>query len=232
MSSANRFFQDHIDDGSLVLWHDYRSGSLRDWSGRGNDGTATATVQWMDRGFFFPTGACIRTPVIDLTATNNVTLVALSACYLPTGASGIMAEFGAGLFPVGDFSFYGNSIPPLMAYGVLVGNVGASDACVPLLGSPTPDFSAMSLWSVNFDMSGGPGVQEVTTYRNGVLTLSTPTVNNNNTGNFGNNRLNIGSRNNGASYPFMGVIRSTIMTNRALTATEHAQMYDAVTRLG
>jgi len=45
--------QDLIDEGALVLYHDYRSGSLRDWSGNGNDGTGT-DVQWTNRGLKFP----------------------------------------------------------------------------------------------------------------------------------------------------------------------------------
>lgn len=58
----NRFIQDRIDDGSLVLYHDYRSGSLRDWSGNGRDGTATAAVQWDNKRIRMQPGGYVSVP--------------------------------------------------------------------------------------------------------------------------------------------------------------------------
>jgi hypothetical protein len=46
------FIQDSIDDGSLVLYHDYRRGDTQDLSGEGNHGTQSNT-NWSSRGLEF-----------------------------------------------------------------------------------------------------------------------------------------------------------------------------------
>jgi hypothetical protein len=230
MSSANRFFQDHIDDGSLVLWHDYRSGSLRDWSGRGNDGTATAAVQWMNRGLYFPVaGARVDVAAIDLTATNNITVGALiSGGFAPTAGARIFVS--TSLAGTVGFSLYCLGGPINILSGILNGDVGFTDSETTNAATPVADWNKVSLFACNMD-KGAVAAGEVTPYRDGVVAPYATVLANNNTNNFGNQALRIGDDVAGGFISLTTVL-SVVLFNRKLTATEHAQMYDAVTRLG
>jgi len=64
------FIQDSIDDGSLVLYHDYRAGHTQDLSGQGNHGTNTG--YWATDGLQF--GATDEVTVTDGGAATELQL--------------------------------------------------------------------------------------------------------------------------------------------------------------
>lgn len=87
--------QDLIDEGALVLYHDYRAGHLLDLSGQGNDGVATA-VMW-GRGAHFP-GSTSKVTVADaaeLQLTEG-TLIALGDFTSQRGTDTFIAKRDAG----------------------------------------------------------------------------------------------------------------------------------------
>lgn len=68
--------QSLIDEGALVLYHDYRAGHMQDLSGQGNDGVATNT-SWTEGLNFLGTGVVTvaDAPVLQLTTGALVALV-------------------------------------------------------------------------------------------------------------------------------------------------------------
>jgi len=88
--------QQLIRDSELVLYHDYRSRSFRDWSGNGNDGVPTS-VDWTGRGIQFPDGTSwIQVPdSLELRLTEG-TLVALGDFDSQTTAEQIVSKRDAG----------------------------------------------------------------------------------------------------------------------------------------
>ncbi len=67
-----------IDEGALVLYHDYRAGHMLDLSGNGNDGVPTDVV-WQGEGVGFPLGTSVITvadsPELQFTDGSLVILV-------------------------------------------------------------------------------------------------------------------------------------------------------------
>lgn len=226
MSSANRFFQDHIDDGSLVLWHDYRSGSLRDWSGRGNDGTFQGTPQWDNRRVWLGYNTQNTILVADsaslrLGSFTLASYVALNRRYVDLTRIGrlIMKRDGGGNnydFIYDYTSAMGTGVPNLSL--ITGGVVSTFNYTIPpnprdlIVVSCTSNQQAQYYVNGVFVGQGALAVGVIDTAYNATMMI----------GNYP-----------GFLYSFDGgYFLSSIVLNRQLTATEHAQMYDAVTRLG
>jgi len=73
--------QQKIRSGSLKLYHDYRSGTLLDFSGNSNDGTVTGTLPFTKQGVVFNRITGSDNPYIDVNSnlgiTANLTVVAV-----------------------------------------------------------------------------------------------------------------------------------------------------------
>ena len=71
------FIQSSIRDGSLVLYHDYRSGSFQDFSGNGNDGTPISDPHWNGDSLMFAASSWVQvTDSVELQLT-ALTIVCL-----------------------------------------------------------------------------------------------------------------------------------------------------------
>ena len=95
--------QQLIREGSLVLWHDYRSGCAHDWTNNDNDGVFNNTL-WVDDGMTFPSVSSrivtTDSPELHLTEgalialgnfqTNNTYEIYISKC----GVGGVNYQFG------------------------------------------------------------------------------------------------------------------------------------------
>lgn len=217
----NRFIQDRIDDGSLVLYHDYRSGSLRDWSGNGNTGTVQGAPWWNGKGLEFTVNAgisCITVADAASLRLTAVTLVVYGKHHRYRSALGatnvMMSKYGGGATPANyilsqdiaggndRIGFYGGG------WQYITYSISGSDLVAVNGSSNTiPELFVNGLSVGNF--GGASGVFDTTAGQ----------------------VVGIGSYS-ATPFPCAALpVKAALIFNRKLTATEHAQMYDALKRL-
>lgn len=194
--------------------------AVTDWSGNGTSITQVTASKQPSKsgkngvpGFAFDgVNDCLQTGNIDLATTAGIT-VAWSQIRTLT-ISGVSWEIST------DQNFS------------TVGAIGFSDANDNAGLKGNVDYSSRSWTAFDskwyaiaavLDKSLASG-SEVAAYRNGAQPTYTGSANANNTNNFGNVPLFVGSRNNGAAFPFQGNIGHVILIKRALTAAEAAEL--------
>lgn len=205
------------DDDAVATWTD-RSGNGR------NATQATGTKRPLYKTNiisgkpvlrFDSTDDCLTVSAIDFTGTNGLTLFVVTA-NITSATDRVIIESSASFSAnAGSFICYRDTSNKVNTN--LRGNVGSS-LCV----GTTNITSAATLISGVYDMSLA-AASEAQLYINGVAE-GVHTGSTNNTANFGNYAINIGSRNNGASLPLGGDIAEIILYNRALTTTERQQV--------
>jgi len=82
----SNLIQKLIRSGECVLYHDYRSGCARDWSGNGNSGVLTAT-QWTNSGIRFPASTSL------ITVTDSPELQTTEGTYIVFSESGFFEQY-------------------------------------------------------------------------------------------------------------------------------------------
>jgi hypothetical protein len=88
---------DLISEGALVMYHDYRSGSFRDWSENDNDGTPTG-VTWATRAINYPSPTTPKIVVSNASElqTTEGTLVVLCELFNASGTKRLITKRDAG----------------------------------------------------------------------------------------------------------------------------------------
>lgn len=81
--SNYRLTQELIDDGSMALYQDYRSGTLLDWSGNGNSGAASSGCRLIGAGGSI--GFSANTDEITVTNSASLGVTNMSLIVLSTG---------------------------------------------------------------------------------------------------------------------------------------------------
>jgi hypothetical protein len=153
----------------------------------------------------------LQTPTIDLTATDKLT-VCLGVRYT-SPATQVILETS----PAADTFFDGT-----FAFAVMPAAVWAGRGTVTVV-MPTADtLNADAVHSCQFDIGGATANDEIKPSLNGALVGSTATGSIG-TGNFGVWPLNIGARSGEGAF-FAGRIYGIVLTGRALTGAEYAQL--------
>lgn len=212
-----------IRSNNLVMWHDYRSRSLRDWSGNGNNGTAVNTPKWADGAVQFGDNSLQRLQVATGPTWNftNFTFLALARRWRPAGGGyatfnacdiihrvgPVTADFAWRLELSGVssmFYLYDNTL----ARGLIYNNCGNNR----LMAINGGDLSAAQLFA--------DGVS-VGTYGAANFNFNTNQVGN----------IGIGNNTAGALPTVLARLglQAVLVVNRKLTATEHAQIYGELT---
>ena len=212
------FVQNCIRDGSLVLYHDYRSGTALDWSGNGKNGVllplGTVFTGKGLRVFSVNPAEALGTTAIDLSGTAECSLLwKCSTLGDPFNTCLTMPSNWAVVF---DSIFLGSSAFGNKRAQISVkGDVGYTSWVTATYETP-PDcvFSA----SLNKAL---PAANEVVGYINGAQSGAI-LINSNNTNNFGNNSPYAGKS---ATTSHVGNIESFMIFNRALSAAEHFQLH-------
>lgn len=211
--------QQLIRDGSLVLYHDYRSGTAYDWSGHGNHGEIGADCKWIGNGLSMTTvggTAYVRVPddvslqftegtwiaFLDPAFHNNKSGSSIIRILFRSTAEGVMA-LAAVLTSATDsrLYFYGDGASSFTNSGVI------------------PSIGASTFLAVNFANGQKPGF-----YTNGLFAedggaVSTITA--------ADGDVYIGNSSSG-NAPVGGSMSGAMMINRQLTATEHAKLYSEI----
>lgn len=196
--------------GGCVLYHDYRSGSFRDWSGAGNDGTPT--LAGLTRG-----GA-------DFHAQSKlVTVPYASGLDLGGGSALSVVVIGNDVFKAVDTTaprFCEQS----SGFGFLVQNdgsylrlqIGVSEAS---LAGVTSITTVSKSFGVNWTNGSAPNFYTDGVYRgDGHQSLSSSS---------NTSDIVVGNRA-ALNRAFAQTMSAICFFNKALSATEHAQVYDAL----
>jgi len=190
-------------EGVLALYHDYRSGRRVDYSGNGNNGTATA-VGFTKQGAGF-LGTTARILVTSSPTLQSVTGT-LVGCYTVsnnTAPTRIINKRGV----TTQIDYFQASTTQLALF---------DGTNVPLLTVPRTNGKVCN--SVSWTSGGTPvGYQNGVLVGNYSLTL-TPVLN--------NTDVTIGNQNIGiANVLSTQIVHYALIINRVLTATEHARLY-------
>jgi hypothetical protein len=202
---SKSFLQTAIDDGRLVLWHSYRSGSFVDKSGNGRNGTPT------DVNF---TGDGIQV----LSSTGNVSVDDDAALQLTTGC---IVSFGPIYFPDATVR---RMVSKRDSGGTNYEFRGVSDSLRFFDGTSVRTLAVSNLdlklyRAVNFQ-SGSTPVGFVEGVNAGNFSGSVAPVKNDAPISIGNINPSIGSGSN-----VIGNLGDILIFNAELTETEHAQLY-------
>jgi hypothetical protein len=199
---VSSFIQQSIDDGSLVLYHDYRLREARDLSDNGNHGALT-DVQWTGRGARFPQ------------STSKITVADSPELQLVQGALAVFGDLTDGVTADDriiskrdsggtNYEVRLDSIPRIEFYdGSSVVNLSVS-------------VSGKKYSGINFVQSGIPqGFIEANSVGSfdGSATISVNDAD-----------LIIGNAFSNAQ-PMQGALQAALIFNRPLTETEHARLY-------
>jgi len=190
-------------EGVLALYHDYRSGRLVDYSGNGNNGTATAVGFTKQGSGFLGTTSRILVPSSPTLQSATGTLI---GCYtVSNNAPQIRIINKRGAASQIDW-FQLNTTQLAMFDGTNLPTV------------TVPKTNGKVCNSVSWTSGGTPvGYQNGVSVGNYSLTL-TPVLN--------NTDVTIGNQNIGiANVLSTQIVHYALIINRALTATEHARVY-------
>ena len=211
------FIQNSIRDGSLVMFHDYRSGTALDWSGNGNHGTLPPdTTIFTGRGlrvFSVNPAQAITVPNLDFSNTAECSWIWKSSCIgEPFNTCFIWpSNWTTSITSV----FIGSITTTKRVQMTTKGDVGYNTWY-----TASNDTPPRAVFGASFNKAL-PGNQETRGFINGVLSGAT-VVTPNNTNNFGVNTLYAGKS---ATTPYIGNIEGIMAFNRALTADEHLALY-------
>ena len=194
------FIQQSIDDGSLVLYHDYRLREARDLSGNGNHGALT-DVQWTGRGARFPQ------------STSKITVA--DSPELQLSGAGTLAMYGQTFVHVANDIFFGKRDGGGTNYQFYTGsgNLALFDGSV--VRTLVTDISGSNYVAVNLDNTPKAFIDGV--YRglfNGDLNFTPDDA-----------PLGIASLPTTSNQNFRKRVWSALIFNRPLTETEHARLY-------
>lgn len=190
-------------EGVLALYHDYRSGRLVDYSGNGNNGTATA-VSFSKKGAGF-LGATSRILVPSSATLQSVTGTLIGCYTVSNNTPQIRIINKRGVTTQIDY-FQASTTAIALFDGVNV----------PQLTVPRTNGKVCN--SVSWTSGGTPvGYQNGVLIGNYTLTLS-PVLN--------NTDVTIGNQNIGiANVLATQICHYALIINRVLTATEHSRVY-------
>ena len=205
----------------------------KDLSGNGNNATLYNGTAYNVNGYFELDGVndYISISSIDLSTTPSITLQVLfqPQTYPSSGTVKLIAELSNNFNSYNDTfvaSYNDNSVG--QSYECFVSVRGNSGYNLDAWSKDLLNNLEWNFWTPTMDMSITGG-KEVSLYQNGILrnSLGISSYNNDNTGNFGNRPLYIGCR--GGSQLFADYyLSSIVLYNRALTASEIQQNYNAL----
>jgi len=205
--------QSLINAGDLIVWHAYDSGSLRDWSGNGFDGTGTA-VEFKDSGGIAFEGATSEISVAYAAALQlfEATIIAeFNQLSRAMANDQRICERGS-VAGTNNFDLYFNT-----DLGRLT--LAASGVTTSLLNY---DYRQTKILGINFLNAAQPEC-----FSNGIslgLLATNITIGTN------TSDLIIGNRTAG-SRQLLNTLKSFLLINRKLTATEHSQIYGELSNL-
>ena len=201
--------QSLIRSGELVLYHDYRSGSFRDFSTQGNNGTPSAGVQWEGgKQIRFPgNGVVAVADAAELQLTQG-SIVVLGDFTKQVASNNLVSKRDAGGT---DYAFYVGAVATNITFydGVAERHIASSIVGSKCVACTFSSGSAAELFVDGLSRGLFVGV-------------STVTVN--------DAPLNIGNNwllSNGISTPLSAVV----IVNRVLTATEMSVLYGELANL-
>jgi hypothetical protein len=202
--------------GELVLYHDYRSRSLRDWSGQGNDGVGVNTPKWGGGNIRLDDWSEQSVKVANTASLNqaNLTMLVLAQKWRPAlvGAQNGDTAVIASRYTSGAIDFYWTY------YGASVHYIYAASG-VQAVTQTNPGNARLVAFNL---ISNGIG----SLYTDGVFvgSLALPSTAFNS---YGTNDLHIGGFKNAVVPRAMSRvgIQAFLYISRNLTATEHAQIY-------
>lgn len=196
-------------EGALRLYHDYRSGTFRDWSGLGNHGTPVGTIAFSRKGI------SIRSATGCVTVTNHasIQLTTFSICtsliqqyQQAVTYNGIAGKYlGTGGTRQLDLSELS---------GVLYLQWQGSSSTF----NPHNLFPGEFNLGINVDSGSVPNLYSNGTSKGNFVNNASPVIDNQN--------LAIGSRITGGTNPWQGSIKYFVMCSRVLTAAEHQELYE------
>jgi hypothetical protein len=206
--AGSSFIQDSIDDGSLVLYHDYRAGHTQDLSGQGNHGTSDAF--WSTNGLQFSTNEEVTVTdggaATELQLTEG-TLIVIGEWSAQTGDTAFFVKRDAGgtnyqfrIFDSTNLGFYDGVAERLIATSVIGKKYVAAN------------FKSGENWEVFIDgISGGTAAASSTVTGDDADLI------------IGNWYL--------GTKPLDGPLQAVLIFNDKLSATEHAQLNAELTSL-
>lgn len=189
-----------IDEGVLVLWHDYRSGHADDLSGQGNDGTPSGVV-WNREGARFSAGSQKITAASAIGGAAARSAVILHRPQSEGATSGRMLDDGKMIF-----YFSGSN-------GVFV--LTSDTFGTTVISISYPGFGSLNCYGFSRDAAGAAIL-----YANGVALNSGATG----TPIAGTTDSVIGS-NAAGTKALEGNVLAVVVASRVLTPTEHAAIY-------
>jgi len=204
-----------IRDGNMDLWHSYRSGSFRDWSGNDYDGTPTG-VYWSNNGLGFSGDAANSNvdmgDVLDK-ASGSITLFALVTHHNLTDFQAYIAK---GNSVTDQNYFFRNDDGVLEFYFTNTGgtiNRQMNTAAAVLTAGEIQGVAVGHTWGSTSDsLLYLNGIHQAGDNPGTDLPLTT------------NNSLTTGCRQAGAQT-LNGILHEAMIIGRILTATEHSQLY-------
>lgn len=197
--------------GNIALWHDYRAGHARDFSGNGNHGTLSATDARLDANGF--KNSYYGAGYISVTHAASINLQTFSVVMLVTGKRITQSNTAARLFakgPAGSRAFDISENVPSTAFS------HTNDGGTPTTWFPTR--SAQGAECFGFNLQTGVVTPM---YIDGIFNVNcapAPTVGTN------SNDLYIGNLQ-GLSRGYGRTISAFLMFNKQLSADEHRQVY-------
>jgi hypothetical protein len=204
MSNVNRIIQDLIDEGALVDWQSFRSGTAFDWSGNGNHGALTDVIHTgAGAQFLENTSSALVSDNISIRLTEGCALFLCDGLRTETEGTVISKRDAGGTnYHIAVFSGANT-----------IGLFDGSDERTITYTNGT------RLFGINFESgTSAEGFEDGVSIGNfsGINTITTDDA-----------PLYIGNRYNN-SQNFSSNLSDVLIINRKLTATEHALLYDAL----
>jgi len=193
--------QQLIRDSELRMYHDYRSGSFRDWSGNNNDGTPTS-IDWGGGGVRFPatTSKITVSDNTGLRLTQGAAIILMDVVSQTTTEQLISKRDFGGT----NYDFYMQADGLRVYDGAAVSSKngltlrGHKGLAVSFNNGAVPQFYVDGLY-----VGDGDSANTITADNADLLI-----------GNFALNNNNVES-----------VVKAALVVNRVLTAAEHAQLF-------
>jgi hypothetical protein len=200
-------------EGVLSLYHDYRSGSMADWSGQGNPGVGTDVYYTKNGVCFYTTSSRINvTSSAELQALNYTVLEGLT--YYPNPITPRRTFFGKRDAGSNQMEMYISSLT-----AITVRSEGVTHAII-------NQFEPPSVLTIGMSLANGG---QPNYYRNGNF-IGTLTLNSNIVPNVGNLVIGNASPVSG-NTPVYGVVHYFVYVSRVLSAAEHQELYQQLQRL-